>query len=33
MSKRGRKWAEDQHSLKVVGEQLYGFYRQLGIEV
>jgi glycosyltransferase involved in cell wall biosynthesis len=31
--KRGRKWAEDQHSLKVVGEQLYGFYRQLGIEV
>ncbi|MFC1484453.1 glycosyltransferase [Candidatus Neomarinimicrobiota bacterium] len=31
--KKGRKWAEDQHSLKAVGKQLYGYYRQLGIEV
>jgi glycosyltransferase involved in cell wall biosynthesis len=27
----GRRYAEEHHSLKVVGEQLYGYYRQLGI--
>lgn len=30
---KARQWAEDHHSLRVVGDQLYGYYRQLGIEV
>ncbi len=28
-----RQWALDHHNLDVVGEQLYGYYRQLGIPI
>lgn len=28
-----RQWAESHHALQVVGDQLYDYYRRLGIEV
>ena len=32
LGRAARKWAEDHHDLQGVGDQLYGYYRQLGID-
>ena len=29
--RNGRQWVEDHHSLQGAGNQLYGYYRELGI--
>ncbi|MCH7573951.1 MAG: hypothetical protein IIA59_02390 [Candidatus Marinimicrobia bacterium] len=30
---KARKWAEDHHDLSAAGNQLYGYYRELGVSV